>query len=343
MKTIIIESGVLPGNLLKQLLMIRDQHQDAKVIINVTMDGFQYLTNALAYKDVLKMFHPDGRTPLDIEMHIKCACTQFIMLATASLPKNKVYVGEGVSMRWVSFNEFVWGTESEQEDMLDYYNIVEDALNNTLTSAYGLGLEEIKLMTADGIIWEEDDLISAIDAQELEESPSYNALPSKLDFKPAPIVVFDTDFYPHVASKFINEIDMYRLHGLKDITVIINSPGGCVFSLFSMLGARKRAGNVKVIAIGLAASAGGAFLSSAPKGHRYASQDLVFMIHQFRGGSKRTSFENSRELGTKLADIIHTNSSISRDKLEEMLKRDTFLSAQQALEYGFIDGIIGSA
>lgn len=330
-----------PCDLMKSLLLIKSQHPNEKVVIDVTRDTFWYATDALAYGDVFRIFTEDPTYSLDIEVNLKAYCSQFFLVAIAPLPKEKVFIGEGVFMTWQSFNEYVFGNEMEQVDVVTYYEKVEAILNEVLTSRYEMDLDEVRHYVDKKIIWREDDIVSTVGCKELSESEADKILQSQPKIKPEAIITFDNGFNPRSATEVIAQLDTFRQAGFKEAVLILNSPGGNVYSYFAIKAAVKRFGSrLKIYSIGMAASAGGFLLSTGPNGGRVVTKSTIIMIHQFRGFGFRETLDFNRELGEEILDEMTAASKLTREEVRAMLDRDTYMTPEEALEYGFIDAII---
>lgn len=331
-----------PAELMATLMHIKSQHPSAKVVIDVLEDNFSYCTDALAYNDIFESFSPTGKNPLDIEINLKSYVTQFFLIFAAAIPREKVFIGERVYMRWIEFNDFLWGTESEQEDMVVYYELVNKSLEAILEQRYDMDIEEMKGLICDEALWQEDDIQSLMEARDLSESEADKVLPNKMDIKPEPVIPFNCGFRNDGCGRVVRALDVLRQAGHKEAAIIINSPGGSVLALETMLAAKERFGmNIKIICVGMAASAGAVFLSSGAKGQRIATRNSVIMIHQFRGGGTVKSLELGKLLADKMNTELSKNANIPRSEIEAMLKRDYYMSAEEAMKFGFIDAILG--
>lgn len=133
----------------------------------------------------------------------------------------------------------------------------------------------------------------------------------------------------------------------KDITIMINSPGGSVadgLAIVDCMNACKS--DIKVIATAMAASMGAFILACGTKGKRYATPNTEIMIHQPLGGTKGQAIEI--ELAAKhisqTKDRLYTILSKQTGKTKKIIgkdsDRDYWMTAQEALEYGLIDEII---
>ncbi|MCM3585728.1 ATP-dependent Clp endopeptidase proteolytic subunit ClpP [Mesobacillus maritimus] len=136
----------------------------------------------------------------------------------------------------------------------------------------------------------------------------------------------------------------------KDISIYINSPGGSVtagFAIFDTMQHIKP--DVNTICIGMAASFGAMLLLAGTKGKRFALPNSEIMIHQPLGGVKgqATEIEISAKRILKLREhinkIIAERTGQPLKKISTDTERDYYMSAQEALEYGIIDKVIGTS
>jgi ATP-dependent Clp protease protease subunit len=135
----------------------------------------------------------------------------------------------------------------------------------------------------------------------------------------------------------------------KDIHLYINSPGGSVsagLGIFDTMNFIKP--DVSTMCIGMAASMGAFLLSAGKKGKRYALPNSRVMIHQPSGGAQGMASDieiRAREiliLRAKLNQIMSENTGQPIERIEKDTDRDTFLSAEQSLEYGLVDQVLSS-
>ncbi len=132
----------------------------------------------------------------------------------------------------------------------------------------------------------------------------------------------------------------------KDIAFYINSPGGIVTAGMGIYDTMQYIRNkVSTICIGQACSMGSLLLTAGEKGQRYSLPNSRIMVHQPSGGAQgqATDIEiQAREilsLRERLNSIYvkHTGQKLSA--IESALERDTFMSPEEALEFGLIDKI----
>ena len=133
----------------------------------------------------------------------------------------------------------------------------------------------------------------------------------------------------------------------KDINLYINSPGGVItagMAIYDTMQFIKP--DVSTICAGQAASMGAFLLNAGAKGKRYALPNARVMIHQPLGGyqGQATDIEiHAREIlyiKERMNKLMAQHSGRTYEELQRDTERDNFLSAQSALEYGLIDGIL---
>ena len=135
----------------------------------------------------------------------------------------------------------------------------------------------------------------------------------------------------------------------KDISLYINSPGGSVYAGLAIYDAmRFIKPQVQTVCYGVAMSMGSLLLTGGAQGKRMALKNARILIHQPSGGfqGQATDIEiHAREaLNTraKINEIYARHTGKSEEQVNEDMERDRFFTAEQAVEYGLIDGIIES-
>jgi ATP-dependent Clp protease protease subunit len=135
----------------------------------------------------------------------------------------------------------------------------------------------------------------------------------------------------------------------KDISFYINSPGGVVSSALAMYDTMQYIRSpVSTVCIGQAASAGSLLLTAGAKGKRFALPNARIMVHQPSGGAQgqATDIEiQAREIlyTRKLLNNIyvrHTGQPV--EAIERKLERDTYMSAEDARDFGLVDEVVDS-
>ena len=133
----------------------------------------------------------------------------------------------------------------------------------------------------------------------------------------------------------------------KDIYLYINSPGGVVTA---GLGIRDTMNFIKpdvsTICIGQACSMGAMLLTAGAKGKRLILPDARVMFHQPSGGARGMASDiqiQAREIQKmkdRLNEMVMEGTGQPLEVVEKIMDRDTFLSAQEALDFGCVDRII---
>jgi len=133
----------------------------------------------------------------------------------------------------------------------------------------------------------------------------------------------------------------------KDISFYINSPGGVVSAALAMYDTMQYIRSpVSTVCVGMAASAGSLLLTAGAPGKRFALPNARIMVHQPSGGAQgqATDIEiQAREiLYTRriLNDIYVKHTGQPVEAIERKLERDTYMSAQEAREFGLIDAVV---
>ena len=134
-----------------------------------------------------------------------------------------------------------------------------------------------------------------------------------------------------------------------DIYLYINSPGGSVtagMAIYDTMQYIKP--DVVTVGMGMAASMGQFLLTSGAPGKRYITPHTRVLLHQPLGGAGGSATEIRINadliLGMKkeLAAITASRTGKTVEQVEADGDRDHWFTAQEALEYGFVDRVIDS-
>ena len=137
----------------------------------------------------------------------------------------------------------------------------------------------------------------------------------------------------------------------KPILFVINSPGGSVDAGFAIWDQIKMITSpVTTLVTGLAASMGSILsLCAAPK-RRFATQNARIMIHQpsvnaiIRGQATDLEIHAKEILKTRqaLVDVYVKATGKDAKTIDRAIDRDTWMSSQEALEFGLLDKVVSS-
>ena len=135
-----------------------------------------------------------------------------------------------------------------------------------------------------------------------------------------------------------------------DIFLHINSPGGSVDAGMAIYDTMNYIPNdVATVGMGLAASMGQFLLCAGTKGKRYALPHARIMMHQPSGGMGGTAsdiaIQAEQMLYTKrmFQERVAFHTGQEQPQIEADSDRDRWFTAQEAMEYGFIDKVITGA
>ncbi|MBP0462879.1 ATP-dependent Clp endopeptidase proteolytic subunit ClpP [Roseomonas sp. PWR1] len=133
----------------------------------------------------------------------------------------------------------------------------------------------------------------------------------------------------------------------KDIAFYINSPGGVVSAGLAMYDTMQYIRSpVSTVCIGQAASMGSLLLCAGEKGKRYALPNSRIMVHQPSGGAQgqATDIEiQAREilkLRQRLNEIYVKHTAQPIEAIEKKLDRDSYMSAEEARDFGLVDHVV---
>ncbi len=136
---------------------------------------------------------------------------------------------------------------------------------------------------------------------------------------------------------------------VADMALWIHSPGGSVPAMLAIRDIMRLVPNdVSTLALGIAYSAGQFLLTSGTKGKRWALPHARILMHQGSAGIGGSTVEVELQAG----DLRHTRDTLLRltsedtgqpvERIFEDSLHDHWYSAEEARDYGFIDGIVES-
>lgn len=167
---------------------------------------------------------------------------------------------------------------------------------------------------------------------------------------------FDTEtgeiwLYDTIGPAWAGMIDAESLHGAlkeignRDLTLRISSPGGSVFDAVDMFNMIKRHASAVIAEVdGIAASAA-SFLMLAADEVR-AAKNSTFMVHEamtMTFGNKaehQKSIEVLETIDANILGMYSDKTGKTTNEIAKLLEAETWMTADQALEFGLIDSII---
>jgi ATP-dependent Clp protease, protease subunit len=162
------------------------------------------------------------------------------------------------------------------------------------------------------------------------------------------IVVLGQEVDDDVATKLVAQLLLLAGEDpTADITLYINSPGGSVFAgmaIYDTMHAIQP--DVSTIATGMAASMGQFLLTGGTPGKRFALPHAQVMMHQPSGGAGGAESdiviraEMLSRLKKRIAELTAEHAGQPVERIEADFDRDRWFSAQEAVDYGLIDGVL---
>ena len=133
----------------------------------------------------------------------------------------------------------------------------------------------------------------------------------------------------------------------KDISLYINSPGGVAYAGMAIYDVIQHVRpDVSTICVGMGMSAAAMVLGGGAPGKRLALPNARIMIHQGSAGTRGAPSDMEIQLREvlavtrRMAEIIAHHSGRSVDQVAADIDRDYFMTPEEAMAYGLIDGIV---
>lgn len=197
---------------------------------------------------------------------------------------------------------------------------------------------------------EKDSLVPYVIEQTSKGERSYDIFSRLLKDR---IIFLGEDVNPTSASLIIAQLLFLESEDPdKEIFLYINSPGGSITDGMGIVDTMNYIKcPVSTICVGLAASFGAVLLANGEKGKRFATPNSEILIHQpLIGGQGGGISGQATEIKIyadhmirareKLNKLLSEKTGQSIETIERDTERDHYMTAQEALEYGLIDGIM---
>jgi ATP-dependent Clp protease, protease subunit len=165
------------------------------------------------------------------------------------------------------------------------------------------------------------------------------------------IVFLGTPIFDQIANLVVAQLlYLAREDPERDISMYINSPGGSVTAGMAIYDTMQLVEcDVATFALGFAASMGQFLLSAGEPGKRYALPHARILMHQPSAGIGGTASdiaiqaEQYKLTKREMAELIAEQTGQPVEQIERDSDRDRWFTAQQALEYGFVDQVLTRA
>lgn len=169
---------------------------------------------------------------------------------------------------------------------------------------------------------------------------------------PTRIVLLNGDVTEHSVGAIVAQmLYLANENNKKPIYLLVSTYGGCIDSMFSLYDMIKFLPcPVYTVALGKVMSAGILLMASGNKGKRLIGKSTRLMIHPVSGGMQGNVFEIANEakeqarLHEQMIDALLVETKMNREEINKIMKsgHDFYITAEQAIEYGIVDQIIGA-
>ncbi|MFF2371586.1 ClpP family protease [Agromyces sp. NPDC058110] len=165
------------------------------------------------------------------------------------------------------------------------------------------------------------------------------------------VVVLGTELDQNLGNRLTSQLLLLSAEDPeRDIAFWINSPGGSVTAMLAIMDVMKAIPNdVATVAIGMAASAGQFLLSAGTPGKRVALPHARILMHQGSAGIGGTAVDvelqadDLRETRDTMLGLLAEHTGQPLERITEDSLRDRWVSATDAVAYGFIDRVVHDA
>lgn len=160
------------------------------------------------------------------------------------------------------------------------------------------------------------------------------------------MVFVDNVITDELASDITKQLLYLASVSSDDITMVINSPGGSVTAGLAIYDSMKGlACDVSTVCLGMAASMGAFLLAAGTKGKRFVTPNSEVMIHQVMGGASGQAVDvqiAAQRIGRMKDNLNRMLADFTGKPFEQIridTDRDHFMTAEEAIEYGMVDGV----
>ena len=173
------------------------------------------------------------------------------------------------------------------------------------------------------------------------------------------VLMLDTDVNEHTSSLIVAQLLFLESQGNEDISMFINSPGGSVTAGLAIYDTMQFIRpDVATYVIGQACSMGSFLAQAGAPGKRFVLPESRTMIHRVSSGTRGTSgsvhvqelefedakrsIEESIRINKRLTELYVKHNTVGKtyDEMFETMKFDTFLGAEEAVQWGLADQVI---
>lgn len=164
------------------------------------------------------------------------------------------------------------------------------------------------------------------------------------------IIMLNGEVEDHMASLIVSQLLFLEAENpKKEINLYINSPGGVVTAGLAIYDTMQFVScPVSTTVLGQACSMGSYLAQAGSPGLRFVAPNSRTMIHQPSGGARgqetdiRIQAREIEKIRKQLTEgyVRHNSKGKTFKEINDTLERDTFMSAQEAIDFGLADAII---
>ena len=162
-------------------------------------------------------------------------------------------------------------------------------------------------------------------------------------------VLLTGEINKNLAERVVRQVLLLEQESNEPIKVFIDSPGGDADAGFAILDMMRFVRPpIKMIGMGLVASAGAIVLLAAPRERRFALPNSRYLIHQPMAGFRGVGTEieiHAKEIDLmrrKMNELISHETGKPVAEVEQDTDRDYWMGAEEARAYGLVGSIIHS-
>lgn len=162
------------------------------------------------------------------------------------------------------------------------------------------------------------------------------------------IIFLGTAIDDNVANLVVAQLLYLDSENHYPIRLYINSPGGSVYAGLAIYDTMRICKSpISTVSVGFTGSMGTVLLTCGTRGQRYALSHATVHMHPTGGGARgytedvRIAYQEQERLQNQIFRLIGRNSGHERQEIEEMFRRDKFMNALEAKDYGLVDEVLG--
>lgn len=162
------------------------------------------------------------------------------------------------------------------------------------------------------------------------------------------IVFLGAQIEDQMANLIVAQLLYLDAESHQDIHLYINSPGGSIYAGLAIYDTiRILKSPVSTVAVGATMSMGTVILTAGATGKRYALPHAT--VHMHPAGGKAVgytedvgiAYREQERLQREIFQIVGRSSGHTAEEIEDSFRRDRFMTAAEAKEYGLVDAVLG--